>query len=206
MKEQYPSISGIILAAGTSSRFAGNKLVASIDGGSLIGHVLDAALASRLGKIVIVLGHRSHEVKIALGEKLNNERIAVECISDYAQGQSRSVIAGLQAVQAESMAAMYLMGDQPFLNPAIIDSLISAFEESGMAICYPSINGKRRNPVIFGKIFFPDILAIEGDTGARAIIDRNADQAFGVPFDDELPFLDIDTSAEYRKLAGTASG
>ncbi len=193
-------ISGIILGAGTSSRFAGNKLVALIDGTPVIGHVLEAALTSRLGRIALVVGYESQTIEMALGKKLGDARVELVRIDNYEIGQSRAVIAGLEAIWTDSTAAMYLMGDQPFLTSGIINSLISTFKKSQKAICYPSIDGKRRNPVIFGAKFFPDIRAIKGDTGARAIIDSNPDQTIALAFDDERPFLDIDTPAEYQKL------
>lgn len=201
MADPSSSIAAVILGAGTSSRFTGNKLISLIDGKPAIGRVLEAALSSRLGKVVLVLGHENDAVRAALGDSTSDERVSVEVISDYGEGQSRSVITGLRALQAGDTAVMYLMGDQPLITPAIINSLIAAFETSNKAICYPSFNGKRRNPVIFAASLFPDILALKGDTGARAIIDTNPDQTCAVPFDSEMPFLDIDTTAEYRKIS-----
>jgi len=206
MDSQYSSIAGVVLGAGTSSRFNGNKLTALIDGRPTIGHVVDAALASRLGRVVVVLGHESEDVERVLGARCSNERIGLVHIANYADGQSRSVIAGLRSVQSDFTAAMYLMGDQPFLTSQIIDLLISAFEKSEATICHPTIDGMRRNPVVFDAAFFPEILTLEGDTGARAILEANRDQALAIPFGDELPFLDMDTVAQYRKMIRTIAG
>ncbi len=201
MSSQPVSIAGIILAAGLSTRFSGNKLLANHKDKPIIRWVAEAALASQLSQVVVVLGHQTAEV----GNALANLPVNIVVNPDYQQGQSTTVITGLNAVQADHQAAMYLMGDQPLIETAIIDELINAYTNSRHAICYPSYQNKRRNPVIFSDAFFNDILALKGDTGARAIIDTNPDRAFAVDYDSEQPFLDVDEENDLNSLDVTST-
>jgi len=193
-------VAGIVLAAGMSRRFGGNKLLAPLDGVPLVRHVAAAALASRLNRVVVVLGHQRAAVQAALGDLLDGTHCTAVVNAAYRDGQSGSVVAGLEAVRHEFPAAMFLMGDQPRLDAGIIDALIAAYEAAGTDICYPSRDGMRRNPVIFGHRFFPDILALNGDTGARAVIDANPDAATAVAFDDAAPFRDVDRGHDLAAL------
>jgi len=202
VSRQQPPIAGIILAAGMSTRFGGNKLVAELDRVPIIRRVAETALASGLQRIVAVLGHEHSAVRSALGDLPGDERLEMVINEGYRQGQSSSVIAGLRALEADFSAAMYLMGDQPRLSAGIIDGLIDAFQNSEKNICYPSFQNRRRNPVIFGERFYADILALTGDTGARAIIDANPEDALAVAFEKEHPFLDVDEAGDLNLLHG----
>ena len=201
MNNSVSNIAGGILAAGMSTRFDGNKLLASLNGKPLICRVVEAALSSRLDKILAVLGHEADKVREALDDQLQNPRFDCIDIADFQEGQSRSVIAGLKRVQQDCLGVMYLMGDQPLINPSVIDDVIATFEKSKKDICYPSFNGKRRNPVIFGERFYHDILALTGDTGAREIIDTNPQSTVSIDYSDELLFRDVDREIDLQSLA-----
>ncbi len=195
-------VAGIILAAGLSKRFAGNKLLAPVRGKAMIRWTVEAALASRLGRVVIVLGHERAQVGAALGDLFAGRRLEEVVNHDYRDGQSSSVIAGLEAVRGEHRAAMFLLGDQPLVEAATIDTLIAAFEKSASDICYPCHGGRRRNPVIFAEPFFPAILALTGDTGPRALIDANPHAVTAVEFAASAQFEDVDSPGDLKSLLG----
>lgn len=194
------SVAGIVLAAGIAKRFGRNKMLALFRGKPLLCWAVEAALASRLQRVVVVLGHESERVRSMLGHFVENDRFEAVVNAAYQDGQSRSVIVGLIAVETDFSAAMFLMGDQPLLDASVINKLISAHESSGKAICYPSCKGTRRNPVIFAERFFPDILTLTGDTGARALIDANPGAATSVEFAQESFFQDVDRDLDLRAL------
>lgn len=194
---------GIVLAAGLSRRFGGaNKLLANLGGKPVVRWVLDAALAARLGRVVVVVGHENTAVCKAFDDLSGDERLQVVVNGDYADGQSRSVVAGLQAVGDGFSAVMYLMGDQPMVSRAMIDGLIETMEKSGKGLCYPTFKGKRRSPVVFSARYFPAIFALTGDVGARAIDDANEGDAATREFADEILFHDVDRPADLRLMAG----
>lgn len=199
------SVAGIVLAAGLARRFGGNKLSAAFLGKPLLCWAVEAALASRLHTVIVVLGHDSARPGSMLTGEAGNERLRLIVNKAYRDGQASSVIAGLRAVPGDASAAMFLMGDQPLLDATVIDSLIATHEKSGKSICYPSCNGTRRNPVIFGARLFPEILALTGDTGARALIEANAEDAVCAPFADELLFQDVDRGGDLQALVRIAS-
>lgn len=199
---QRSGVAGIVLAAGLSKRFGGNKLLAPVRGKAMIRWTVEAALASRLGRVAVVLGHQRDQVGAALSELFADGRLTEVVNENYRDGQSGSVVAGLDAVRDDHAAAMFLMGDQPLLNTGTIDALIAAYEDAGTDICYPSRGGRRRNPVIFGAPLFPAILALRGDTGARALIDANPDTATAVEFADPAQFEDIDSRRDFESLVG----
>ncbi len=190
-------VAGIVLGAGMSTRFGANKLLAPLNGKPLIRNVVDAALASSLARLFVVLGHQADAVGAALGGE-----VEIVVNPDYADGQSTTVRAGLAAASREFAAVMFLMGDQPLLDAQIIDALIQAFQASGKDICYPSHQGRRRNPVIFSQHFFPSILALTGDTGARALIDAHPEAARVVEYSNAAPFRDVDREADLQALDG----
>lgn len=200
MARRRASIAGVVLAAGMSTRFGANKLLSPLDGKPLLGWVLEAALASRLKRIVVVLGHQAERVRTELADLLDDGRAEAIINPRFAEGQSTSVVAGLEAVRGEFTAAMFLMGDQPLLDAGIIDRLIDAHGDGAMDICLPAVKGRRRNPVIFSRRFFPDILALSGDTGARAIIEAHGDAIARVAFEDERAFRDVDREDDMRAL------
>ncbi|HEX5498621.1 MAG TPA: NTP transferase domain-containing protein, partial [Thermomicrobiales bacterium] len=116
-------ISGIILAAGDSTRLGRPKQLLPVGGLPLLAHVLRHAAASRLDDVVVVLGHDAEAIAEAVGEW--GQRIAVN--PDFAAGQSTSLKIGLAAVPPQAEAALVLLGDQPEVGPAIIDAVIAAF-------------------------------------------------------------------------------
>ncbi len=167
----------------------------------MIRRVVGAALASSLSSVVVVLGHESERLRQALAP-LANARLHIVVNPSYADGQSTTVVAGLKALPDDCPAAMFLMGDQPLIEPAIIDRLIESHAADG--ICHPLVAGRLRNPVIFARRFFPDILALTGDTGARAIIAANPEAVRTVDYGREAPFMDVDSNDELGRLAAPA--
>ena len=90
---------------------------------------------------------------------------------NFADGLSTSVKTGLAAVPAEADGAIVCLGDMPQVRAPLIDKLIAAFDpERGALVVMPTIDGKRGNPVVWSRRFFPELMALEGDVGARNMI------------------------------------
>ena len=88
---------------------------------------------------------------------------------------------------------MFLLGDQPLLQSATIDHLLESFWNSEMDICIPVCRGKRGNPAIFSRALYSELMAIEGDVGARHIITENPARVLSVAIDSPLDLFDIDS-------------
>jgi molybdenum cofactor cytidylyltransferase len=190
-KAQGRRVAAIVLAAGRSTRMGGaNKLTAEIGGKPLVRAVTEQALASRARPVLVVTGHQQQAVTAALAG------LPVKFVHnpDYEQGLSTSLKAGIVAVPADVDGAVVCLGDMPQVSATLIDRMIEAFDpERGALIAVPTVDGKRGNPVIWSRRFFPDLSALEGDVGARHLIGTYADGVVEVPDTGQGAVLDIDT-------------
>lgn len=195
-------VAAIVLAAGQSRRMGPeNKLLALVDGRPMITHVVDALLASRARPVIVVTGHEEDRVRAALGER----PVHLCHNPDYAEGLSTSLRAGLEALP-EVEGVLVSLGDMPRIKAGQIDRLIAAFQPSeGRAICVPTVNGKRGNPVLFATRFLPEMRELSGDVGARHLIGAHAEEVVEIEMDDDAALLDIDTPAALSALLETAS-
>jgi molybdenum cofactor cytidylyltransferase len=184
-------VAAIVLAAGRSTRMGGpNKLLAEIGGRPLVRIVTEQALASRAGPVIVVTGHERAKVEAALA----GLKVRLTHNPDYAAGLSTSLKAGLSALPASADGAIVCLGDMPQVTAGLIDRLVDAFDpERGALVVVPTIEGKRGNPVVWSRRFFPDLMALEGDVGARHLIATYADVVAEVPVEDSAALTDVDT-------------
>ena len=185
------AIAAVVLAAGRSSRMGGpNKLLAEIGGRPLLRIVVEAALASRARPVVVVTGHERERVEATLA------RLPVTFVHNpnYAEGLGTSLKAGIAGLPAEVDGSVICLGDMPQVDAALIDHLIDAIDpDKGALVAVPTLNGKRGNPVVWSRRFFPDLMAVEGDVGARHLIGRYGEAVVEVPVSDTAVLADIDT-------------
>jgi len=162
-----PAVSGVLLAAGTSSRFGdANKLLATVGGEPLVRRAIAPLVAANLHEIVVVLGHEADAVRDALAD------FPVEFVvnDDYAAGQATSVRAGVAAVDEAADAALFALGDMPDVRPETVAALVAAFAAGAGDPLAAAFEGQRGNPVLFGRQFFDRLAAVDGDVGGREIL------------------------------------
>jgi molybdenum cofactor cytidylyltransferase len=184
-------IAAVVLAAGRSTRMRGpNKLLAEIARRPLVRIVAEEALASRADPVIVVAGHQRAEVEKALA----GLRVRIVHNPDFAEGLGTSLRAGIAAVPADSDAAIVCLGDMPRVDATLMNRLIAAFDpDRGALAVVPTFEGKRGNPVLWSRRFFPDLMAIEGDVGARHLIGRYSEAVAEVPVDGKAALIDVDT-------------
>jgi molybdenum cofactor cytidylyltransferase len=189
-------IAAIVLAAGRSTRMGGpNKMLAEIGGKPLVRIAAEQALASKASPVIVVTGHQQERVAAAL------EGLPVTLVHnpDFADGIAGSVKAGIAAVPADADGAVVCLGDMPQVDAALIDQLIAAFDpEKGALAVVPVFDGRRGNPVLWSRRFFPDLMAIEGDIGARHLIGRYNEAVVEVPVTGNGALVDVDTPEALR--------
>ncbi|MDA8048864.1 MAG: molybdopterin-binding/glycosyltransferase family 2 protein [Rhodospirillales bacterium] len=187
-----PSVAAIVLAAGRSRRMAPqNKLLISGPSGKpIITRVVDNVLSSAARPVLVVTGHQAEDVERALAGR----PVRFVHAPDYAQGLSASLKAGIGAVPPECAGAIVCLGDMPLVTGRMIDRLLGAFDpDEGRAIVLPNFRGKQGNPMLWDRRFFPEILAISGDIGARFLLAKHTEVVAEVEMADDAVLRDIDT-------------
>jgi molybdenum cofactor cytidylyltransferase len=204
-----PRIGVLLLAAGQSRRMGGpSKMLAEIEGVPMVTRVARRLLASQARPVVAVLGNRADEVDAALG-KLPVERVRNP---DFAEGLSTSLKRGLAALPPDLDGVIVALGDMPLVSGRHLDRLITAFNPlEGRAIIVPTRRGKRGNPVLWARRFFPEMAQIAGDVGARHLIGEHAELVAEIEMDDDAILVDIDTpealaAVQQRRTPAAAEG
>ena len=197
-------IAAVVLAAGRSTRMGGpNKLLEKIGERPLVRIAVEEALASRAGDVIVVVGHQRGEVEKALA----GLRVRIVHNPAFAEGLGASLKTGIAAVPADADGAIVCLGDMPQVDASLIDRLIAAFDPDRRAlVVVPTFQGKRGNPVLWARRFFPDLMAIEGDVGARHLIGRYGEAAVEAPVEGKGAFVDIDTPQALVDLKAEIEG
>jgi molybdenum cofactor cytidylyltransferase len=187
-------IAVIVLAAGASTRMGRQKLTLPLaDGRPLVRAAVEQVLAADLDDVVVVLGREAEAVASAL----RGLPIRTVVNPRYAEGQSTSLRAGLDALAQDTEAAVVALGDQPLPDPRLLRQLVEAFRASGRPIVAPLYRDGRGNPVLFASSVFDELRRVEGDRGGRPVVARDPARVAEVPVDAPMP-ADIDTPDDYE--------
>ncbi|MEE8247676.1 MAG: molybdopterin-binding/glycosyltransferase family 2 protein [Alphaproteobacteria bacterium] len=189
--EAVPLVAALVLAAGQSRRMGGrNKLLAEIEGRPMVARVVDAVLASPARPVIVVTGHQEAKLR----DTLEGREVRFVHNPDYAEGLSTSLKRGVAALGPEVDGVLVCLGDMPRVAPVHLERLIAAFGPAeGRAICVPTRDGKRGNPVLWGAEFFDEMKELAGDVGARHLIGEHPEALHEVAMDDEAVLVDVDT-------------
>ncbi|MFA9518606.1 NTP transferase domain-containing protein [Halopenitus sp. H-Gu1] len=189
------AVAGVLLAAGTSSRFGKrNKLLATLNGEPLVRHAARTLSEATVDPRVAIIGANGERVAAAL----DGLGFAVVENPHYDQGQATSVQAGVRAVReidADVAGAVFALGDMPLVAPASVDALVSAYragEASALAAAY---DGERGNPVLFDEQHFDALADTDGDVGGRQLLLAEDDSVL-VETGDPGVRRDVDTQAD----------
>ena len=190
-------ISAVVLAAGRAERMGEQKLLLPLNDKPVLQWVLESALASNVHEVTCVV----RDLKV-VRQRITLSHYRLHWLINYAadRGQSTSVIAGLWAIDPRSDGALFLVGDQPLVRKDLLDALIQRFEQSSAWIVAPSFKGQARNPVLFRRELFPELLRLTGDRGGRFLIEKHKSRADFVEWQQEMPFMDIDVREDYERL------
>jgi len=170
------------------------KLLLPVGERPMVRRVVDAALGSRAARTIVVLGHESAAVLATL----DDAPVIVTMNADYADGMSTSLQAGLRVAAGRCDAAIFLLGDQPYVTSNLLDEMIDRFASTGAAVVRPAVCGRPANPVLLGAELFAEILEQRGDVGGREVVERHADEVSLVSVDDPQLCVDIDSPQDYE--------
>lgn len=172
-----------------------NKLVLPLDGKPVLQRVLDALKGSKVDETVVVLGGGAEEVRRMID--LRGAKVVVN--RHYAEGMSTSIKAGLVSVSRSADAVIIVLGDQPLLSAALVDSLIHGFLAEGAPVVVPVHLRKRGNPVLFARSIFPEVMKISGDRGAKSVMEAHGDDVREVRAIGAGAAIDVDTPSDYKR-------
>ena len=174
-------------------------LVTDRAGKPMVAHVVDNLLAAPGRPLIVVVGHRQDEVRAALAGR---PVLLVEA-PDWDAGLSASLRAGIAAVPEDARAAIVGLGDMPLVTARVIERLVAAYDPNeGRLIVAPTYNGELGNPVLWDRRFFPEMMALGGDRGARVLLERHAGHVATVAMDDDAVLRDVDTAEQLAGLPG----
>jgi molybdenum cofactor cytidylyltransferase len=188
-------VGAIVLAAGSSSRMPGSqKLLLEFDGRPMVKSVVEAASDGGCHQILVV--YSSEDVRRVVGgdaELVHNPRAHT--------GMASSLQVGLRAMRPDMEAALVMLGDQPMVGSRTVAMLTRAWRREGArpAVAVSGASGDRWTPpVVLGRELWDELMTLEGDSGARQVLDRRPELVDVVPALDRLD--DIDTPEDYAKI------
>jgi molybdenum cofactor cytidylyltransferase len=204
MNQTKIKIVGIVLAAGAGRRMGGEigkKLLLPYLGEPLVVHVARKALKVCVS-VVAVTGCNAEAVAQTLRESVPGLRITHA--PDWLEGQALSLRAGLKVLEQEMIedvaGALVFLGDQPLARLETLDTLIATFRYNPEDFVAPRYRGKRGNPVCIPRAWFARVMALDGDVGARPLLDHPDARLRLVDVDDSGVLRDVDTVEDYHAL------
>jgi molybdenum cofactor cytidylyltransferase len=159
-------ISGVVLAAGTGSRFGGTKQIVVVDGKPLAQHAIDALVAAGVDEVIVVTGHDA--VKVASALRLPPQARIVYNAA-FKDGQATSLAAAIHALDDESEAAVILMADQPGVASDVIRTMIERFRATRRQVVR-AMYADGPGPSLLSREIYAEAGHLHGDVGARILI------------------------------------
>jgi molybdenum cofactor cytidylyltransferase len=188
-------VAGLVLAAGGSKRLGRPKQTLPFRGTTLLGHVLGEARTCGFDQLVVALGGSSDEVRA----QVDLSGLTVVENPSYGGGCSSSIAAALPALDPRCGALVLMLGDQPGVGPATVDTLLAGRGDAPLALC--RYDDGRGHPFAFSRAIFPELATLHGDKAVWKLLDRLGDQVAEVPVPGEVP-LDVDTWDDYEAVVG----
>ncbi|NOX36368.1 MAG: nucleotidyltransferase family protein [Calditrichaeota bacterium] len=194
-------IVAIVLAAGESRRMGKqNKLLLPCEKDTVLETVVDRLSALPFRERIVVLGKDADRML----PLLQNRPVQIVRNLDFRTGISSSIRAGVQAVKGGVQGYLFYLADMPFVLPQTIRALCEVFlQHPDAGIVLPVYQRRRGNPVIVHQKLTPELLALQGDAGARQLMQRFVEQVVEVPVNDPGIHRDIDTMADARRWLGS---
>ena len=190
-----PFISGILLAAGLSSRMGEPKQLLPFGESTIVETVVDSMLGAKFDEVIVVVGHRASEIR----EQLGTRPVSTVFNPNYREGMLTSAQTGIRGLQ-ESDAFALMLVDQPFITSALIDRVVDAYVQTDQGIALPSYNYKRGHPVVFHQRYAGEILALGTDSGGvRTLFKKYSDDIHYVTVDTDRVLRDIDYREDYER-------
>lgn len=190
-------IVAVVLSAGESSRMGRPKALLPIDGQTFIERIVAALKQTKVGKIIVILGHNARELQ----SKISHLPVEILINTDYKLGQLSSLQLAVRNLQPdlECDGMLVHLVDHPYLAPALVEEMIRRFYETKKRIIVPKFHGKRGHPVIFSNALFDEILKAPMEEGAKAVVNAHRAETLEIETEEEGIAVDIDTPELYQQ-------
>ena len=193
-------VSGLVLAAGTSSRLgAQTKQLLPWQDTTMLGWVVRRAEGSILDEVVVVVGYEAGAIRrhVAL------QRARFVEAPDFHEGCTSSIRAGLEALHPQSAAVVLMLGDQPGIESEPIAAVVEGWRRMQRPIVRVSYRGRSGHPMLFAKALFGQLKALHGDKGVWKLCDAHPEWVYEVEVDQPYP-CDVNTWADYTRLTAVS--
>ena len=194
-------ISGIVLAAGASSRMGQPKAALPLgsQGETVVARVVRTLLAGGVPRVTVVAGAHVEAVRGAMPQ--HEPRASVIEHPLWERGQLSSLLAGLQSIEEPQLEAIVVtLVDVPLVSPTTVAALLAEWRRSGAPIVRPARGDEHGHPVVFDRAVFDDLRGADLNTGAKAVFAKHKDRVLNVVVDDPGAFEDMDTPEDYQRL------
>lgn len=189
------NIDAILLAAGKSSRFGGDKRTHILPHGVMLHCALDA-IVDAVRSVFVVLRTDDHADLLALlGHHASDFRVQVIMLDNPDAGMGKNLARAVEQLPGDCDAVLVALGDMPYLQPDTAKEIVSAYEPGKIAVpVYTDETGReqRGHPVLFSRKFFTALTALVGDVGARGILQENSADIVTVNVKDNGILHDVD--------------
>lgn len=170
-------VAAVVLAAGASRRLGRPKQLVEVGGESLLRRAAEAAVAAGCDPVLVVLGHEAER----LGGETNDLPVRTVLAPGWEEGMAASLRTGIGALPDKVDAVLVMVCDQPAVTVGHLRRLLAARETGGLPAAASAYAGVLGVPAVLDRTLFPELLALEGDTGARAVLRRDPDRVTAVP-------------------------
>ena len=188
----------IILAAGESSRLGFPKQLLIYSGATLLQHSIEVAQVSNAGPVFVVLGANADAIKHGL--KTTTANVIVN--ADWKEGMASTIRYGLQTLgetNPQVDAVIFMVADQPFVTADLLNNLMDVNRKEQRSIVASKYGTIFGTPVLFAKRFFPELMELAGDVGAKSLVRKYMSETAFVSF--PKGEIDIDTKEDYESLS-----
>jgi molybdenum cofactor cytidylyltransferase len=192
-----PFVTGLVLAAGGSSRLGQPKQLLPYRGATLLDAVLRTARAAPFDQLVVALGGSAREVR--RGVDMSCFRVVEN--ESYGSGCSSSIAAALAVVDPQCDVLVLMLGDQPGVSVSTIETLLGGRGDAPLAVC--AYSDGRGHPLAFDRSVFGDLSALHGDKAVWKLLEQRADDVVEVPVEGPVP-RDVDTWKDYDAVLAAA--
>ena len=186
-------VTGLVLAAGGSTRLGAPKQLLPYNGRTLLDHVLDTARECDFDQLLCVIGGSADDIR----ERVDLTGIETVENRHFGEGCSSSIEAALDNVDPRADVLVLMLGDQPGVKPTAVTTLLAGRDDAPLAAC--AYDDGRGHPLAFARSMFADLGQLHGDKGVWKLLDRHASEVVDVPVPGPIP-RDIDTDEDYRAV------